>query len=277
VGFPKSELTQMFRAVDAVEELRGAGIAFIGDRQCSVLRDSMHSSRLQTFVILYEMEDDTEYEAAQQGTRPRRILSELAQLGFNCGAAGLTGFVAVASTGATPFTVGASTPVMYLSTAAFIATSIQCGNSMWRTGAEIWNPAHLEALDSSEWYTNTSTALDAISLLGVGAASTSAIRTVLLVRKASGRPIMEILRGMSRAERKRLAQEVARLEVPGISNKKLKVLMRMGAHARIYRNYELVPALRLKLLDGLAASLSFGSSLLGGNVGTLAIYLYQEE
>ncbi len=56
----------------------------------------------------------------------------------------------------------------------------------------------------------------------------------------------------------------------------MKMLFRVGQHAKIFKNSEILPVLKLKLIDGLAASLSFTSSGVAGVVNDLVVYVYQE-
>lgn len=46
------EQFHLFNAIDDIPELNGAGIGYVGDGQCNVLRAARHISGLETWVVL---------------------------------------------------------------------------------------------------------------------------------------------------------------------------------------------------------------------------------
>jgi len=95
--------------------------------------------------------------------------------------------------------------------------------------------------------------------------------------KANGIPIRKSLEGLSRQERRRLSREIARSNVPGISNRTLRVMERAGQIERRYSNAAIRKTTLLQIKDALAAGLSFTGSAIGGNIKLLAIAVVREE
>src|SRR3954468_8970891 len=208
----EGEIDKLGQQIDLIPEVQGAGIGFVGDSACTVLRTPAHSSGLQTYVILQE--DDTPGPSAGP---PPSIALELAGVGLNClgavgawSALGGEGIAAAGTGGATALLI----PVTY---AAAIATSTQCAVSLIRASDVIFNKGTWTRwLDSNEFYFWASTALDVVSLAGAAASGTAAIRAARAIRQATGKSWYQVLRGMSRADRKRLTEEIIRLKKPGL-------------------------------------------------------------
>src|SRR5262245_23330964 len=49
------------RAVDSIDEFRCAGLGYIGDNSCRLLRPSNHPSGLRTFGVLEEVDNDSRF------------------------------------------------------------------------------------------------------------------------------------------------------------------------------------------------------------------------
>ncbi|MBH1929277.1 hypothetical protein [Serratia rubidaea] len=63
-------------------------------------------------------------------------------------------------------------------------------------------------LDTQEWYTATSTALDIVSLAGAGAGLKSTLETYRLMKSTSSAGGLNWLKTLSRPERKRITEEI---------------------------------------------------------------------
>ena len=99
---------------------------------------------------------------------------------------------------------------------------------------------------------------------------------MLRLQKASGKSFKEILKGMSRAERKRLARELA--EYAGTkSNKQFKALVRAGELVSIYTQKSVDMALKKMLLDSISSALTFAGSASSGVLQkAYLVYIVQE-
>jgi len=131
-------------------------------------------------------------------------------------------------------------------------------------------------LDSQEWYQYTTMALDVISVAGATAAAATTLKTVKLLKANSGKNSLSILKGLSRADRKRLTQDIIRLNHPGVSNKLLKNMVKINHYPKRFSGIKITQSLELQLKDAVGASMSFSGSALSGNVNSLAVGIYEE-
>src|SRR2546423_850267 len=120
-------LRQLGDEIDKIPELRGAGIAFIGDSRCIALRTSRHSSGLDTYVILQED------EAAKASGPPPSIRAEAVGLGINCLGAVFSWAALSGEALAAPMTGGATALLAVATVSAATATTVQCAAAIFRT------------------------------------------------------------------------------------------------------------------------------------------------
>jgi cell division inhibitor SulA len=130
--------------------------------------------------------------------------------------------------------------------------------------------------DSQEWYQNTTIALDVISIAGAAAAGAATLKATKLLMANSGKSTLSILKGLSRAERKRLTQDIIRLNHPSVSNRVLKSMVKNGRYPKRFSGLKITQSLQLQLKDAVGASMSFAGSALSGNVNSLAVGIYEE-
>jgi hypothetical protein len=262
--------------IDAIPDLSGAGLGFVGGDECVLLRRSQHSSGLDTYVVL-EAEDTEGPPPAVEDNNGPSIAMELLGAGFNCTGA-VFGWIALGGEGlATAASGGLSAALIPVTYVAAGSTTIQCGISLVRSYDTIFNKgAWTRWLDSKDSYTYLSWALDGASLLGAAASASAALRAAQAIRRATGRSWLAVLKGMSRAERKRLAEELIRLNRPGISGGEMKALISMGTFTKRLGATEFTERLARQLKDAVSAMLSFGSSGLSGLVrkGVTNIYIH---
>ncbi|WP_044834870.1 hypothetical protein [Thalassomonas actiniarum] len=276
---------KLFKEIDSIHELHGAAVIYIDSALNIVeLRPFNPVCRVNPVkVVLREPPKDmsqvqfsSHLKYSQGNVRESELIKEVAGTVLSCGAAFLGWFVVLGSAGAIPLTGGASGAVTYLAVSASVASSLQCANGLYRTGNEIFDQEQNDFLDSQEWYQNASIALDVISVAGAAAAAAVTIKTVKLLHLSSGKSYAEILKGLSRAERKRLTHEAIRMNQPGISNKLLKGLVRSGVYPKRYAAIQITNSLQLQLKDAIGATMSFVGSAVSGNVNSLAIGIYEE-
>ncbi|MGH9759739.1 MAG: hypothetical protein ACREDR_24570 [Blastocatellia bacterium] len=274
--------TRLEQDIDRMPELRGAGIVYIDDRTCRLVRPSAHSSGLQTLIII---EDRTVEVPQQQGPASasvpdhhgHSISSELVSLGLNCGGTALAGTGLVAEGGGAVFTDGLSLIPITLTYAAFVASAAQCVNSAGRVIALAVDSESLDGLDSNRWYTATSQVLDAISLADVPNAFGEGIKTIMVLRRSSGRPFVDLLKGMSRPERKRLAKELATMTGDAASGKEFKALVRAGKLPAIFSQTAINEGIRLRLMDAVGGSLGLVGSARDGVIHGIGESLIRES
>lgn len=106
----QSEFQSFFLRVDRIPELRGAGVGYLGDGACEVVRLPQHRSGLSTFVILQEDELPPSERGSPGGVPPPDVRVELVGLGLNCAGAVLSWAALLGETAAVPLTGGARPP-----------------------------------------------------------------------------------------------------------------------------------------------------------------------
>ena len=130
--------------------------------------------------------------------------------------------------------------------------------------AEYDDPQGLDVLDSDVWYQRAALALDAISLAGAAVATAATLRLALSLRATTGKSMVQVLKGLSRQERLRLAKEAIRIERPGISNGQLKELVKAGMFPKRFTPLEVSTTVRNQLKDAASAALTYSGSALSG-------------
>jgi len=275
-------LPKLFKSIDDTYELNGAGITYIDSNYTMVqLRKFQPLCRQNPIhIVLKEppgKQPMDEFAASlKNNKRESQLVGEIAGMSLSCGAAVLSWIVVVGSLGAVPISGGTSTAVTYLGLAAASASTAQCLNGGYRTYLEYKTPDRKDWLDSLEWYANASHAVDVISLAGVAASSLAVLKTVQALKKTTSKSTLDILKGFTRHERKRLTEEIIRLNHPGVSAKVMKSLFRSGRYPKRYSDTALNQALKLKLKEAIAASFSFSGSALSGTARALAVGIYEE-
>ncbi len=254
--------------IDKNPVMKGMRVIYIGDEGTRVLREGPpYCADGMKTIVLRDAREQTALqvpEAAEK--RDTKVLTEVLGAGLSCGAAILGWIVVVGSASAAPITGGGSTFITYLAAGAAGASSIQCVNGIGRVAAEMYVPERLDILDSEEWYQNTSVVLDVVSLAGAVTAGAMTVKMALSLRASTGQSMKAVLKGLSRQERKRLAEELVRSQNPGISNKQLKLLVSKGIYPKRLAQGQVAEAIRRQLLDAAGAAMSFSGSALSGVV-----------
>lgn len=275
-------LPQLFTAIDQIPAATGAGVIFI-DHEFNMVQLRPFSPVCRRYPLQIILREPPRYLSAQNhaldlktSRRESKLVGEAVGTALSCGAAVLGWIVVFGSGAAVPITGGTSAAITYLGMAAASASTIQCLNGAGRVIGETMAPEMVDALDSEAWYQQTMTALDIISLAGAAAAGATTIRMVHTLRSTTGKSTRDVLSGLSRPERKRLTDEVNRLNHPGASAARLRELTRSGALPKRYSNAQLSHSIQLQLKDAIGATLSFAGSALTGTIKTLAIGFYEE-
>jgi len=80
---------------------------------------------------------------------------------------------------------------------------------------------------------------------------------------------------MTRAERRRITEEVIRINHPGISNSALKAMVRNNLYPKRYSSIQITEALKLQMKDAISATLSFTGSAITGDVRSIAVGIFE--
>lgn len=258
--------------IDKIPGLQGVRVLYVdGDNTTEIRPHPAMCQQSYLSVVVHPVTKDEGVKLINPTPKEKqeggRFYQELLSSGLSCGAAALSWIAVAGSSAAIPVSGGTSTAITVLSWSAATASSLQCSNSLMRlyNETDYGDPTVNQWLDSQEWYEHTSTALDVVSLLGVAAATGATIKMVNNLRKA-GTPLKQALQGLSRQQRKSLAEELIRAQNPGISNKALKALVAAGKYPKRFGKVEISKTLRLQLKDAIGASLSFAGSATGGVV-----------
>jgi hypothetical protein len=105
------------------------------------------------------------------------------------------------------------------------------------------------------------------------------VRLLKANKKTLGKSWYEILRGLSRQERKKLTNELLTLKDPSLTAKLLKLRQRAGALPKSYSAHQLRHATLTQLKDVLGGVLGLTGSYQNGHIGnaaTIAVGLYEE-
>lgn len=275
-------MQRLFRRLDSDLKLAGAGVIFVDKYGYSIkVRPAIPSCQPKPIYLLLHEAPPTQRTVdyavkLRTSERESRLLAESVGALLSCSAAVLGWIVVVSGTAAAPITGGASTAMTVLTWSAATASSVQCAAGVGRSASEVfWEGQHTDWLESQEWYTEVMRALDVISLAGVAGAGLSSFKAYKAVRSVSSRSLLEILKGMTRAERKRLTKEIIRVNHPGISNSVLKQMINSGVSPKTFPHETINAALMLHVKDAVGASFSFTGSATSGVISEMVIGVYE--
>lgn len=249
---------QFFQKLDRINELTGAGIIYSDKSGKPITIRNPIGNKKKTIVI---RDDST---ANSNDPVNERIVSELTGTVLAC-TAGVLGVIAIfGSSALIPVSGGASTALTYLAISATGASLAQCGIGAFRVyRLSKGDVETVDWLDSQEWFIYTSITLDSISVAGGVSTTAIGIRALFAMKKAApGKSIFDLLKGLQRHERKRLTEELIRLQNPGISNKALKEMIRTGMVPKRFKQTVINQSLRTQVIDLFGA----GASLLGSGL-----------
>lgn len=195
------------------------------------------------------------------------LANEITSTAMSCGAAVVTGILALTSTMSVPLTAGATGVIAGVITAGTVATTFQCVIGIGRlvTISE-GNEDTVAWLDTQDWYVATTTALDVVSLAGAGAGLKSTIETYKLMKSTSSSGVLKWLKTLSRSERKRITQEIIRAQNPGISNGGIKAAIQMGGYPKRFPTEAIQKSLQRELTNALINTSAFAGSALTGTI-----------
>jgi hypothetical protein len=271
---------EFFKRVDAIPRLSGAGVFYSGNESFAMLRPfKSYCHTNPVFVILKEappIQQKAKLQIDLESTSSNsKLVGEMTGAALSCGVAILSWTVVLGAGTTIPISGGTSSPLVVLTIGAAGASTAQCVNSAMRVGAEIVSPSFNDLLDSKEWYNNTTTALDIISVAGAIVSGFATIRLVFAIRAATRKSFDVILKGLNRVERKRLTEELIRMNHPGVSNGALKAMVNAHYFPKRYSNIQITEGMKLQLKDAISATLSFTGSATSGVANSIAVGIYE--
>ncbi|WP_017254329.1 hypothetical protein [Pseudomonas tolaasii] len=275
-------LPRLFAAIDADPAIVGAGVVYIdADFNVITLREFQPiCSIAPKRVILREAQKyiaPAQFaQQVQDNPRESRLVGEAVNTTLSCAGAVIGWIVVLSGSVAVPFTAGASSVVAAIGYTAATASTLQCVASGYRTVNEISNPAKNDELDSAQWYQYTMAALDAASLVGVGASSLTTLKLVRMNQAATGKSVREVLKGLNRQERAKLTKELLSIKDPRMTSKMLKLKQLSGEATKRFTPAQVKHATVTQIKDALGAAIGLTGSAVSGNVRTIAVGLYEE-
>jgi hypothetical protein len=226
MAFPKGFDPKIFlQELDKRSSLVGCRVVYFDDAVMTTVRPGPPMSREDLVAVVIRKGGTSllPTNADVQRVRDQRFHAELLNLGISCGGALLSWVGAVVSASAAPVTGGLSLVITAATSAATVAGYAQCSVAVYRVGAHLYDPQLTVDLDNEQWYQILSSSMDIIGLAGAGATAASATKAILLMKNATGKSVINILKGLTRQERKRLTEEILRSTNPGLSNSKVKL------------------------------------------------------
>ncbi len=273
---------QIFKAIDDDPFLVGAGVVYIDSRGTVLtLREFQPICFTKPVkVILREPPPDipaAEYVSeVKSNSQESQLAMEAAGAALSCGAMVIGWVVVLTSGAAISFSGGASAVLTVMAYSAAAASTVQCLNGVARTAIEAERPEWNDMLDSLEWYQKAALAVDLVSLGGATASGLMTIKGIKLLR-SQGVSIRAALKGLNRQQRKQLSREIARSNVPGISNSTIKYFERAGRIEKRWSNEAIRTTTLNQLKDAIGVGLAFTGSALGGSIRSLAVAVVAEE
>lgn len=262
---PKLRL-QIRKLIDSISDLKHLGVVLAVDGQSEALRSPQGAALSNQYIVV-------DLTTGKPEVNMREVAGEGIMAAINCSAAIVAAVVTIGVTSTVPLTGGASALLTGAGYAATLATGFSCGNSAIRTFNAISSPGLNQQWDTFPAYKTTLKVLDGVSLLGVGASAIAATRAVKLLKNANIRIPAAITGQINRQQGAKLSKEIIRSNHPGISNGKLKQIIKQGRSPKRYPTKEIRAAAVKQLKDSVASGLSFLSSALDGNLKNATIFI----
>lgn len=161
------------------------------------------------------------------------------------------GLATTAEVAAAPVSGGGSLALAALTWAGAGASAAGAGMAWGRVINGLTDPELNEILDSETYWNEVSLAFDVISIASLSAARFPAIVALYKESKITGKSVFELMRGMNRASRKRVAQELMRAS--GETGKSISVST-------------INAVIQKQLLEAVSTALSVLGSAYGGSI-----------
>lgn len=286
--FPTSKLNKMYAQLDSDPEFRGAGVTFVGynselanyfsiglEREslffARILRNSCRVDGKTVYIREIRL---PKYQSAEKAlsTAKSSVGSELKGAGVSCAGAAIGWVLLVVEAGGGTVTVGTTWTAMPLTLTAAAAATFQCGTGIGRSYNAISGNAHYnDYLDESPLFNALIIATDFVQLADVTKTlGNQAILIRALRKRGIGKAgVLKMYKSLSRADRKRLAEEILKLDYAELrkSQKALKAVMLHGKllddgtkATKVFSQKQVQALLGTKFLELVGASVtSYGS------------------
>jgi hypothetical protein len=291
-GLNYQEKQTLINGINNIDGFNECGIAFIGRNMSEVIRKSELPEGFGFWIVIVEIESNennainiqktkASVDIIQKDINPSKTKNntniglEILKMGVSCGTALLAGSVALGSAAAAPLTFGTSSIITVLSASAALAGAANCGLSSGRVLNELFDPGVNERyLDSDAMYTYTTSILDKVETVGAFVSLGQTAKFVINMQKSTGKSIIEISKGLDRAHRKRLAEDVAKATGKAMNRKEFLKLAKEGKLPKIFTKIEI----NQKLINELKSVIGSSLTLLQGAIKKyIEIYIAEEK
>lgn len=276
------DLRRLFCAIDADPALIGAGVVYIDeDFNVLTLREFQALCSVQVKkVVLREAPravGPVEFKRMlEHEPRESEWVAEGLIAAVTCAGAVLSWFVVTTGITLMPFTAGTSVVLTFVGKAAMAASVTQCLIGVGRTTAAWIDPQALERLDDEAWYQAVVAVLDGIALAGIGTSTVTTVKAINVSTQVTGKPIRQVLKGLTRQERAKLNNELLSINDPRLTTKLLKLKQAAGTATKRISATQMKRITATHISDSVAGIFGVTSSAVSGNIKPLAIGLYEE-
>jgi len=201
------------------------------------------------------------------GAEPRKA-------SIDCGGVVLSVALAGGSALSIPVIAGFSSVGLSVASTAFVATSLRCGMSVGRLLNAGLSPDANRILENSDWYSVASTMIDAIDVAEPAHSGLELVGKYKALGRASSKPITELLRNASRADR-RISEEIAKLTGEAPSRRRFLRVVRQGKLPRLYGVKQGRAEIGKGLLDAALDANTLTTGALPGQPGEKPGVLYE--
>lgn len=272
-------IQKFFTKIDSIPELTGAGFIYMDSNFTLVkVRPSKRQDRLMIF--LREVNKYDRLNIVANPSSNNRVVVELLYAGLSCTSAAL-GYVAVTAEGlAAPASLGGTSLLIPITTAATLASSASCGVYAGRVLNEVsGNNTYNDYLDDNVVFGHIMTALDVVSLAGVVGSfkSGSNLLKQLTNKNMSKQTLFQRWKAMPRTDRKKLLKEIIKINHRDINNKQLKAILRSMDAPKIFSQIQVRKAMIGELVGVIGATFSTGASVADGVISNFAIAFIADE
>lgn len=273
-GAADIDFQKLADTLDCSRNFYQVGIIYDDGKQRWLVRPSRRAKSMVKSEVSHVIVTKVRAVSAEQATKAvvntlqaPSLTNEITSTAIACGATVATVVLAVGASAAVPFTAGGSGVIAAMIVAGGLATAAQCAIGVGRLAfIGTGHSDDVAWLDSQGWYNTTSTVLDVISLAGAGAGLKSTLETWKLMKGVSSAKAVEWLKGLSRAERKRLTEEIIRAQNPGISGAGIKASMKAGVYPKRFPAEALQHSLQRELANAMVNTSAFAGSAMTGTI-----------
>jgi len=269
----EQKIEALLKRIDNIPEVTQSGLIYMDVNYVSVvIRPSKRFDN--NTILIRELNEFDNLLTVKTESATKRILISLGWAGFSCSGAVLS-YVAITAEGVLiPFTGSLSAAVIPLSVIAASATSASCGINSGKLFNELsGNGANNDYLDYSkelpaEAFRAMVLAIDALSLTALPSTIRSSSRLLqqLTSKNLSKQNLLQRLKHMPRADRKRLLKEIIKRSDQNISTKKLKTILKHMNTPKIISQTQVRKAMIGELSGAIGTALGLAGSSYNGSL-----------